>query len=131
MKNIIYNNRDKLRNWLRSGDILVLDRSFRDFLPLLRSLGYETYMPKFLNKNQNQFSTSEANENRLTTKVRWIVESTNGRIKQWKIFDKVMYNTLIPSIGDYFSIVCAIINCFILAFIIDTSKDRVIAEKIL
>ena len=47
MKNNIYNNRDKLRNWLRSGDILVLDRGFRDSLPLLRSLGYETYMPQF------------------------------------------------------------------------------------
>ena len=80
MKNIIYNNRDKLRNWLRSGDILVLDRDLRDSLPLLHSLRYETYLSKFLNKNQNQFSTSEANENRLTTKVRWIVESTNGRI---------------------------------------------------
>ena len=59
------------------------------------------------------------------------MESTNGRIKQWKIFDKVMYNTLIPSIGDYFSIVCAIINRFTSAFIIDKSKDRVIAEKML
>ena len=131
MKNIIYNNRDKLRNWLRSGNILVLDRGFRDSLPLLHRLGYETCMPKFLNKNQNQFSTSEPNENRLTTKVRRIVESTNGRIKQWKIFDKVMYNTLIPSIGDYFSIVCAIINHFTSAFIIDTNKNRVIAEKML
>ena len=63
MKNIIYNNRDKLRNWLRSGDILVLDRGFRDSLPHLHSLGHGTYLPNFLNKSQNQFSTNEANEN--------------------------------------------------------------------
>ncbi len=131
MKNIIYNNRDDFRNWLRSGDILVIDRGFRDSLPLLDSLGYKTYMPKFLNKKQNQFTTSEANETRLTTKVRWIVESTNGRVKQWKIFDKVMYNTLIPLIGDYFSIVCAMINRFCSTFVYDTSKDEEIAEKIL
>jgi hypothetical protein len=131
MKNIIYNNRDDFRNWLRSGDILVIDRGFRDSLPLLDSLGYKTYMPKFLNKKQNQFTTSEANETRLTTKVRWIVESTNGRVKQWKIFDKVMYNTLIPLIGDYFSIVCAMINRFCSTFVYDTSKDEEIAEKML
>ncbi|CAF4095453.1 unnamed protein product [Rotaria sordida] len=114
--------------------ILVLDSTYvYRQIPQLASfsLGYKTYMPKFLNKKQNQFSTSEANENRLTTKVRWIVESTNGRIKQWRIFDKVMYNTLIPSIGDFFSIVCAIINRFTSTFISDTSKDQVIAEKML
>jgi hypothetical protein len=131
MKNIIYNNRDDFRNRLRSGDILVIDRGFRDLLPLLDSLGYKTYMPKFLNKKQNQFTTSEANETRLTTKVRWIVESTNGRVKQWKIFDKVMYNTLIPLIGDYFPVVCARINRFCSTFVYDTSKDEEIAEKML
>ena len=70
MKNITYNKRDDFRNWLRSGDTVVLDRGFLDALPLLDSLGCKTYMPKFLNKKQTQFITSEANENRLTTKVR-------------------------------------------------------------
>ena len=58
MKNIIYNNTDDFRNWVLSGDIVVLDRSFRDALPLLDSLGYKTHMPKFLNKKQAQFSTT-------------------------------------------------------------------------
>ena len=53
-------------------------------------------MPKFLNKNQNLFNISEANKKRLTTKVQWLVESTNSRIKQWRIFVKIMHNTLIP-----------------------------------
>ena len=84
MKNIIYNNRDDFRNWLHSGNIVVIDRGFRDSLPLLDSLVYKTYMPKFLNKKQTQFTTSEANETRVITKVRRIVESINGRAKQWK-----------------------------------------------
>ena len=90
-------------------------------------------MPKFLNKKQTQFTTSEANETRVTIKVRWIVESINGRAKQWKIFDKIIHNTLIPLIGDYFSIVCAIINRFCSTFLYDTasSNDKEIAEKIL
>lgn len=131
MKNIVYNNRDEFRNWLRAGDILVVDRGFRDSLPLLDNLGYKVHMPKFLNKNQTQFSTIEANETRLTTKVRWIVESTNGRIKQWKIFDKVMHNSLIPLMSDYFSIVCALVNCFSSSFVHDTTKDEAIAVKML
>ena len=52
MRNIIYNNRDGFRNWLRPGDIVVIDRGFRDSLPLLDSLGYKAYMPKFLNNKQ-------------------------------------------------------------------------------
>ena len=88
-------------------------------------------MPKFLNKKQTQFSTGEANENRLTTKVRWIVESTNGRVKQWRIFDRVMYNRLIPVIGDYFSIVCAVINRSCSTFVYDTNRDKETAEKML
>ena len=65
--------------------------------------------------------------------MQWIVESINGRAKQWKIFDKVIHNTLIPLIGDYSSIVCALINRFCLNFLYDTinSRDKEIAEKIL
>ena len=70
MRNIIYNKRDDFRNWLRPGDIVVIDRGFRDSLPLLDSLGYKTYMSKFLNKKQTQFTATEANETRVTTKVR-------------------------------------------------------------
>ena len=131
MRNIIYNNRDDFRKWLRPGDIVVIDRGFRDSLSLLDSLGYKTYMPKFLNKKQTQFTASEANETRVATQVRWIVESINGRAKQWKIFDRVIHNTLIPLIGDYFSIACAIINRFCSTFLYDTSNDKEIAEKIL
>ena len=130
MKKIVYNNRDEFRNWLRSGDVLVVDRGFRDSLPLLDNLSYKAHIPKFLNKDQTQFSTTEANETRFTTKVRWIVESINGCIKQWKIFDKVMHNTLIPLISDYFSILCALINCFSSNFVHDTSKDEAIAVDV-
>ena len=55
------NNKDGARDWLKPGDILVIDRGFCDCLPLLENLGYSTYMPKFLKKNQIQFSTEEAN----------------------------------------------------------------------
>ena len=40
-------------------------------------------------------TTKEANKSRLNTKVRWVVESANGRIKQWRFLDK-----LVKYIGD-------------------------------
>ena len=98
----------------------MIDRGFRDSLLLLDSFEYKTCTPKFLNKKQTQFTTSEANETRVATKVRRIVELINGRAKQWKIFDNAIRDTLIPLIGDYFSIACAIINRFCSTFLYDT-----------
>jgi hypothetical protein len=69
-------------------------------------------MPVFLHKGQKQHSTEDANISRLVTKVRWVVESVNARVKQWKFFDKVVPNTLVPHIGDFLKIVCAIMNKF-------------------
>ena len=130
-KNIFMNNKDSARDWLKPGDILVIDRGFRDCLPLLENLGYSTYMPKFLKKNQIQFSTEEANETRITTKIRWMVEAANGRLKKWRIFDKVVPNTLVPVVSDYFSIVCALINRFFPVYMFDTGKYDLLAKKML
>ena len=58
-------------------------------------------MPHFLNKSQKQHTTEEANETRLVTKVRWVVESANGRIKKWKVISNTMPNRQIPYVGDY------------------------------
>ena len=131
MKNIVYNHRNEFRNWLCSGDVLVVYRGCRDSLTLLDNQDYKAYKRMFVNKNQTQFSITEANETRLTTKVRWMVESINGRIKQWKIFDKVMHSILFPLTSDYFSIVCALINYFSSNFVHDTCKDEAIAVKML
>ena len=131
MKNIIIHNKGGTNDWLRPTDILIVDRGFRDCIPLLENLGYTTHMPRFLNKSQKQFSTEEANNTRITTKVRWVVEACNGRVKQWRFFDKVMPNTLLPVVSDYFSIVCAIINRFSDTYVNDTSKDDKLAKKIL
>ena len=67
-------------------------------------------MPHFIARSQKQLSTEEANETRLVTKVRWVVESTNGRIKQWKALSNVKPNSQVPFIGDYVRIVCATCN---------------------
>lgn len=55
----------------------------------LKNLGFLVEMPAFLEKG-TQFETEEANETRLVTKIRWVVEATNGLIKKWAYFDKVV-----------------------------------------
>ena len=57
-------------------------------------------------------TTEEANKSRLITKVRLVVESANGCIKQWRFPYKVVPDNLVKYIGDFVKIVCAILNCF-------------------
>ncbi|CAF2624748.1 unnamed protein product [Rotaria sp. Silwood2] len=130
-KNIIYNNKQGFTDWLHPGDLVLVDRGFRDCIPDLEKFGYKTKMPCFLKKDQSQFTTCEANQTRLVTKIRWVIESANGRVKQWQFFNKIIPNSMIEKIGDYFEIVCAMINCYRPVFIQDTSHDSEIAEKML
>jgi hypothetical protein len=67
-------------------------------------------MPSYLKKGTSQHPTDESNMSRLVTKVRWVVEGANGRIKHWRMLDKVMHNHYVTSIGDFVRIVCAICN---------------------
>ena len=41
-------------------------------------------MPNFLNKNHKQFTADQANESRICTKIRWVVEATNSTTVQNK-----------------------------------------------
>lgn len=63
-------------------------------------------------KGQKQMSTSDANKSRLVTKIRWVVESSNARIKRWRYLDRTLPTNQIPFVGDYVRIVCALSNKF-------------------
>ncbi|CAG2194291.1 unnamed protein product [Mytilus edulis] len=51
-----------------------------------------------------------ANSSRLITKIRWVVESVNGRLKLWRYLANIVPNTQIPHIGDDIKLVAAICN---------------------
>uniref|UniRef100_K1RAK8 Uncharacterized protein n=1 Tax=Magallana gigas TaxID=29159 RepID=K1RAK8_MAGGI len=53
-------------------------------------------------------STADANKSRLVTKIRWLVESANARIKRWKFFDCVLPSSQVPFISDFIKIVYGI-----------------------
>ena len=69
-KHMIYNNKENITQWSQKGDILVIDRGFRDALDYLHKHNYQTFMPAFLDKNSKQFSTRTDNETRFVTKTR-------------------------------------------------------------
>ena len=78
---------------------------------------------------KQQHTTEEVNTSRLITKVRWVVESANGRIKQWRFLDKVVPNKLVKYISDFVKIVCAILNCFRPRTLsIDTASNEIANE---
>lgn len=92
-----------------TGDILIVDRGFRDCVDSLMSRGFIVKMPTCSQKSQ--LSTNEANHSRLVTKVRFEVERSNGEMKSvWKVFSKVIDTHYIPKIMADFQIGAALLN---------------------
>ena len=130
-KHIVYNNNENIAQWLQKRDIIVIDRGFRDALDYLHSKGYQTYMPSSLVKGTKKFTAESANQTRIVTKVRWVIESANGRIIQWRLSDKVLPNSLLKIADALEAIVCVLQNCYGAPFIQTMSRDKELAEKTL
>lgn len=113
VKNMFENNTENMKEWLQESDVLIVDRGFRDAVDYLEENGFRMEMPSYLERGSKQHDTEDANHSRLITKVRWVVESANGPMKQWKLLDHVVPNNLVPRIGDFTRIVCALYNKFI------------------
>lgn len=75
----------------------------------MQSLGLDVSMPPFLNRRR-QFSAEESNRSRCITKVRWIVEAVNRRIKEFKYFANTVQNSSLMYLQADLSNVCALIN---------------------
>ena len=70
LKHIMINNFDDILNWIEEYDIMILDRSFRDSLGVLKSFGIDVAMPCFLSHNEKQLDVQEANNSRFVTMLR-------------------------------------------------------------
>ncbi|XP_052788536.1 uncharacterized protein LOC128223293 [Mya arenaria] len=123
LNHIVNENVEEFRHWIQEDDIAVVDRGFRDAVQLLKDLGVKTEMPSFLGPKEKQFQTNSANHSRLVTKIRWVVESANGRLKNWKYLDRVIPNSQIPYAGDYTRIVAAICNKYRSPLIASNDED--------
>ncbi|XP_048750412.2 uncharacterized protein LOC125662290 [Ostrea edulis] len=107
---MLRSNIEDIKNWFQEDDIFVVDRGFRDALTVLEDFGIKAFMPHLLAKGEKQMPALEANASRLVTKIRWVVEAANSRIKRWKYLGHTLPTNQVPFIGDYVRIVCAISN---------------------
>lgn len=104
---------DSLRNWFQNDDIVLVDRGYRDAIPFLQLLGIDSKMPALIPPGHRQLSTEDANETRIITKSRWIVESRNGQLRSvFKFFDRTFNVQHAKHTGDFYRIAGAILNRF-------------------
>lgn len=104
-------NNEELDNWFRENDIIIVDRGYRDVLPMLQERGLVCKMPPLQPPGQYQLTTEEANEARMITKTRWIVEARNGHLKtKFKLLDNVQQIHTLKHVGKLYRIGEAIIN---------------------
>ncbi|XP_058806543.1 uncharacterized protein LOC131672967 [Phymastichus coffea] len=106
-------NRDVngMQNWFQEGDIVIVDRGYQNSIQTLQGIGLITRMPPLLDRNQNQFRTEEANESRIVTKTRWIVEARNGHLKSiFSFFSNTIPTSHATNLSDFLRIAGAIIN---------------------
>jgi hypothetical protein len=108
---------------------MILDRGFRDSLGVLKALGIDAAMPSFLDKHQRQFDVYQANRSRFVTKLRWVVENVNARLKRFKWFSQTIHNSSLPSVPDFLAIVAALINCFHVPMIASSPDDDNVVRR--
>ena len=108
----------------------MVDRGFRDSISVMQALGLDAAMPPFLD-GKRQFSSEEANQSRCITKVRWVVEAANRRIKQFKYFANTVQNSSLPYLESDLSIVCSLINRYQTPIAKSKPEDKEIGEKIM
>lgn len=116
-----------------AGDIILVDRGFRDCVDFLRKKKIVVKIPEFIEKGQNgQLSTPQANRSRLVTKLRFIVEAANGRMKnKWHIFGKIIPSILTPNLMSDYKIGAALLNAFGKPTTCDESDFQVIGSRMM
>ncbi|XP_052742778.1 uncharacterized protein LOC112055836 [Bicyclus anynana] len=108
-----FSNETLLKEYFIQGDAFILDRGFRDSLPLLHQHGYRTYVPASLEEGETQLSTIEANKSRAVTICRWVVEVVNGRFKRdFKLFRQNYFNVASKNFIKDFKVAAALLNSF-------------------
>lgn len=100
---------------LLPGDILLLDRGFRDVQKTIENKGIIVKMPSLVQSSERkgQLTTHDANRSRLVTALRFIVEARNGHLKSiFKMFDRVWCSYAQLNLSDDVEIYSALINKF-------------------
>lgn len=90
---------------------LLVDRGFRDSVDKAVAKGFVIKIPSFSDTPTSQLTTKQANNSRLITKNRYVVEQVNGVVKNFfSYFGKVIRNTTLSTLFQDFRIACALLN---------------------
>ena len=123
------NNYEEILTWIKDNDIMILDRGFRDLLSVLKSLDIDATTPSFLDPNRRQFDVHDANRSQFITKLRWVVESVNARLKRFRWFSQTIQNSALPSVSNFLAIAAALINCFHVPMITASPDDDNVVHR--
>ncbi|XP_043464129.1 uncharacterized protein LOC122499719 [Leptopilina heterotoma] len=113
LRNEFDRDNDRMSEWFQEGSIMIVDRGYRDATEMLTNRGIIWKMPALLRPPQRQLTTDEANQSRLITKSRWIVEMRNGHLKtMFKFLGNIILHPHIHNLNEFYQIAGAIINRF-------------------
>lgn len=129
LKSVMLNNYEDILTWIKDDDIMIVDRGFRDSLGVLQALGINAAMPPFLGPNRRQLDVNDANRSRFITKLRWVVESVNARLKRFRWFSQTIQNSALPSVSDFVAIVAALVNCFHVPMVTASPDDDNVVHR--
>lgn len=96
---------------LLPGDVIVVDRGFRDCIPNIIRRGFLVKVPK--GTQSNTLIRPDANDSRFATKARFVVEVRNTHIKNiWKHLSGTKEYQFIPHLKKDFQLSAALVNAF-------------------
>lgn len=128
--NELLDRRPDVFNNFNHGDVMVLDRGFRDSVAKAKSHGFDVKIPTC--NNPNQLSTKQANQSRLVTKVRFMIEARNTHIKnKWKYLSAVKNVESLPTLFKDFEVCVALVNAFCDCFQSDKNDFELIGKRML
>lgn len=134
MKSIFDKHLDTIMSKLEPGDVVLVDRGFRDNQTLFTQLGLVFKMPEFVTKNDEtgQLTPEKANKSRLVTASRFCIEARNGNIKTiFHVFDTRWCAYDLQHLGEDYRIGAALINKFFQKINPNKDDSREIANAML
>ncbi|CAF1086611.1 unnamed protein product [Rotaria sordida] len=93
---------------LKNNDILILDRGYTR----MNKRQYQIKIPPSIDKGKTQLSTKQANESRLVTFHRNVVERAIGRLKKWKLLKNRVVHQYVVKLDKIVSTLASTINKF-------------------
>ena len=120
-----------LQEWFQNGEKFIVDCGYRDVLPLLKNLGIHHKILTLVEPGQRQLNTQAANDSRIITKIRWLVEARNDHIKSvFHFFEGTFSMNHAINIRDSCRITGAILNKY-REPIVTEGETAAIAERML